>query len=148
MVVGPRSAQLINHREKKRYAFLDAIGGSADFICRALHGSFGARTVVAHHENDERIVHLARLLHRVEQTANVIISVRQSARIDLHHPCEQALLVRRQRIPRRNLFRARRQLGIGRTTSSLICRASVSSRTLSQPWSNCPLYFAIQSLGT
>src|SRR5215468_9919915 len=66
MVVGPRSAQLINHREEKRYAFLDAIGGSADFICRTLQGSFGARTVVAHHENDERVVHLTRLLHRVE----------------------------------------------------------------------------------
>ena len=36
----------------------------------------------------------------------------------------------------------------GGTTPSLICRASVSSRSLSQPWSNLPLYLAIHSLGT
>ena len=34
------------------------------------------------------------------------------------------------------------------TTPSLIWRASVSSRSLSQPWSNLPLYLAIHSLGT
>ena len=36
----------------------------------------------------------------------------------------------------------------GGTTPSLICRASVSSRSLSQPWSNLPLYLAIHSFGT
>ena len=33
------------------------------------------------------------------------------------------------------------------TTPSSICRASVSSRSLSQPWSNWPLYFAMYSFG-
>ena len=33
------------------------------------------------------------------------------------------------------------------TTPSSICRASVSSRSLSQPWSNLPLYLAMYSLG-
>jgi hypothetical protein len=33
------------------------------------------------------------------------------------------------------------------TMPRLICRASVSSRTLSHPWSYCPLYLAIQSFG-
>ena len=33
------------------------------------------------------------------------------------------------------------------TTPRSICRASVSSRSLSQPWSNWPLYFAMYSFG-
>ena len=33
------------------------------------------------------------------------------------------------------------------TTPSAIWRASVSSRSLSQPWSNLPLYLAIHSFG-
>src|SRR5262249_23415878 len=72
-----------------------------------------------HHENDERIVQLARLLHRVKQTADVIIGMRQSARVDFHHPREQALLVCRQRIPRRKLFRALSQLGVRRNDTEL-----------------------------
>ncbi len=36
----------------------------------------------------------------------------------------------------------------GGTTPSLICRASDSSRSLSQPWSNLPFHFAIHSFGT
>ena len=34
------------------------------------------------------------------------------------------------------------------TTPSSFWRASVSSRSLSQPWSNLPLYFADHSAGT
>ena len=36
----------------------------------------------------------------------------------------------------------------GGTTPSCFCRASVASRTASQPWSNLPLYLAIHSFGT
>ena len=34
------------------------------------------------------------------------------------------------------------------TTPSFFCRSSVCSRSLSQPWSNWPLYLAFHSLGT
>ena len=33
-------------------------------------------------------------------------------------------------------------------TPSFFCRAKVSSRSLSQPWSNLPLYLSIHSFGT
>ncbi len=36
----------------------------------------------------------------------------------------------------------------GGTTPSRFCRASVSSRSASQPWSNWPLYLAIHAFGT
>ncbi len=34
------------------------------------------------------------------------------------------------------------------STPSVFCRAKVSSRILSQPWSNFPLYLADQAAGT
>ena len=36
----------------------------------------------------------------------------------------------------------------GGTTPIAICRASVSSRSLSQPWSNLPFHLSIQAFGT
>ena len=33
-------------------------------------------------------------------------------------------------------------------TPSFFCRAKVSSRSLSQPWSNLPLYLSAHSFGT
>ena len=33
------------------------------------------------------------------------------------------------------------------TTPSFFCRSKVSSRSLSQPWSNLPLYLAMHSFG-
>src|SRR5262249_30007532 len=50
VIVGSWPAQLINHRQQKRNALLDAVGGSANLVCRALKGAFGARAIVAHHE--------------------------------------------------------------------------------------------------
>jgi len=75
MVVGARAAQLVDHREQKRNALLDAIGGGADFVCRALQRSLGAGAIISHHENDQSIIQLARLLDSVEQSTDIVVGV-------------------------------------------------------------------------
>jgi hypothetical protein len=61
---------------------------------------------------------------------------------------EQALLVGRESVPVLDLGGFGASLVPGGTTPIAICRASVSSRILSQPWSNLPFHLAIHSLGT
>jgi hypothetical protein len=119
VVVSTVSAQLVDHREQKRYGFLYAISGSPDFVCCTLQGSLGAGAVISHHEDDKSIVPLPRLLYGIEQAADMIIGVRQSARVDLHHPAVGAFLVRRQGVPRWDLFRPLGQLGTGRNDAEL-----------------------------
>ena len=62
---------------------------------------------------------MARFIESIEDTTDVIVGMRQSARIDFHHPREQALAVRLQRIPRGKLFRARGQFGVRRNDAEL-----------------------------
>src|SRR5262249_9905703 len=52
VVVGLWPSQLVNHREEIWSSLGNAVGGSADLVCRALQSSFGTRTVISHHAND------------------------------------------------------------------------------------------------
>ena len=84
----------------------------------------------------------------VEDAADLVIALRHRGGVDLHHPRVDLLLVGAERIPGRNLLGPRRQHRVGRDDAQLLLPSPAFPRArLSQPWSNCPLNLAIQSLG-
>ena len=115
----------------------------------ALQRTFGRSAVVADDQVDQRVVEDAQILERVDQAADVMVGVLQKARIDFHLARENRLHFGGDRVPGGNFGVALRQLGnpAGMTPSSF-CRANVSSRSLSQPWSNLPSYLSAHSFGT
>src|SRR5262249_31410352 len=129
------------------HALLDAVRRCRHFVGGSLQRALGARAVVALDVDHERVFELPRFLHRVDQATDLMVGIGQVSRIDFHHARIESLLVSGQGvhagIPSGRVL----SLVLGGTTPSLIWRASVSSRTLSQPWSNCPLYLSIHSFG-
>ena len=84
-----------------------------------------------------------------EHAADLVVGVFEEGREHFGLAREQALLVGRERVPVLDRLAASAPASCpAGTTPSLICRASVSSRTLSQPWSNLPFHLAIHSFGT
>ena len=116
---------------------------------KSVHAPLGARAVVAEDVEDEGVVHLAQVLDGLDQPAGLVVGELAVTGEHLHLVGEELLLVGRQLVPILDRRRFGRELVVSAgTTPSFFCRASVSSRSLSQPWSNWPLYLAIHSFGT
>ena len=79
--------------------------------------------------------------------ADLVVGIFAEAGEDFHLVGEEFLLVRAELVPVLDGLGLGASLVPAGTTPSLIWRASVSSRSLSQPWSNLPLYLAIHSFG-
>ena len=114
----------------------------------ALQRAFGRGAVVADDQVDQGVLQDAQILERVDQTADVMVRVLQEAGIDLHLAREHRLHFGGDRVPGGDLGMARRSSQSSGMTPSAFCRAKVSSRSLSQPWSNLPLYLSAHSFGT
>ena len=110
VVVGRRAAELVDVRE----VVLEGLGDlveEAHLVERARHAALGGRAVVGD-DHDQRVVELADPLEHVEHAAEVMVGVRDEARIDLHHARVQTALVGGQRRPLRDVRVARRELDI------------------------------------
>ena len=80
---------------------------------RAVHRSFRARTVVAADEDDQRVVELALILHRLDDAADLVVGVHEIRGVNIGLADEQLLLVGRQRVPfLQQIIRPGRQLGV------------------------------------
>ena len=114
----------------------------------ALERTFRRGAVVADDQVDQRVVQNPRSCERVDQPSDVMVGVLHEAGIHLHLAGEDRLhrgvMVSQAGI---SGWRAVSWQSGGMTPSSF-CRAKVSSRSLSQPWSNLPLYLSAHSFGT
>ena len=116
---------------------------------RAGDRPFHAGAVVTPDVEDEGIVEVTHLLDRVEQPADVPVGVLGEAREDLHLPGVELLLGVVERVPGREQVRPLRSDSVScGTIPSFFWRSSVSSRYLSQPSSNLPLYLSAHSFAT
>src|SRR5262249_40421175 len=106
------ASQFVHHREKEgqRLRLGRHLSQLAGYT---LQRTFGARAVVALNVDNERVVELARLLEAVDNATDLIVALGNCGRINLHHPCVDFLLVRVERIPRRDAIRARRENRVG-----------------------------------
>src|SRR4026208_889367 len=64
-----------------------------------VHPALGARTVVPQDVEDQRVVHLTRLLESFNQPADLRIRILAEPSEDLHLTAEQFLFVRRELVP-------------------------------------------------
>ena len=108
-----------------------------------------AGAVVAPDVEDQRVVEVAHLLDRVEQPADVPVGVLREARVDLHLPRVELLRRVVERVPGREQVGPLGQLRVLRDRR----RASSAARrpprgSVSQPWSNLPLYLSAHSFAT
>ena len=78
-----------------------------------LRAALGAGAVVAVHEDDHRVVELARFFDGLDQSADLVVGHLDEGGEHLDLAGEQALLVGRQRVPVRN------RLGLGRELRAL-----------------------------
>ena len=144
---GVEAAVLLDQRELLLRRQRDAVL-HRHLVERAGDRAFHAGAVVAEDVDDQRVVELAQLVDRVEQAADVPVGVLLEAGVDLHLACVELLLVVAGASPRPGSASGRgvssASAGI---TPSCFCRANVSSRSLSQPWSNLPRYFSLHSVG-
>jgi hypothetical protein len=112
VVVGPRLAELINALEVP----LDGLGRLAGedrdalLVEQAVERALARGAVVADEHEQERVVELAGLLEEVDDPTDLGVGVLHVAGVDLGHPSEQLLLVRRQVVPGRHALEHRRQL--------------------------------------
>ena len=100
---------------------------------QAVITAFGARAVVADDVEDQRIVELARVLDRLDEAADLCVGIFAEASEHFHLPCEQPLFVVAELVPILDSFGLGASSASAGTTPSAFWRASVSSRTLSQP---------------
>jgi hypothetical protein len=77
---------------------------------RPLRVPLARGAVVADEHEQERVVELAGLLEEVDDPTDLGVGVLHVAGVDLGHPSEQLLLVRRQVVPGRHALEHRRQL--------------------------------------
>ena len=113
-------------------------------VSRSLH----AGAVVSPDVKDQRVVGDAQVVDRLDHPADLVIAVLLEAGEDFHLAGVELLLVRRQFVPGGELRVPGVSLASAGITPSFFCRANVSLRSLSQPWSNLPLYLSAHSLGT
>ena len=111
MVVGPRPAQLVDHRQVRLHVVGNAVR-EQHLIDRAVGAALTAGAVVRHHDH-HGVLALPGFLQVVEQPADVVVGVRQESRVDLGHPREQPLLLRRQSVPRPGDIQRRERLPLG-----------------------------------
>ena len=87
-------------------------------------------------------------LQRIDQPADMMIGVLQEAGVDFHLRAQDGFIASGMSSHAGiSAWRAVSSQSSG-MTPSFFCRAKVSSRSLSQPWSNLPLYLSAHSLGT
>ena len=92
-----------------------------DFVGRADHRPFGAGAVVALDVDDQRVVELAQVLHRLDHPADLMVGVGDVGREDIHLAEKQLLLVGRKLVPLlEEVLRPRRELGVGRNHAELL----------------------------
>ena len=109
VVVGRRPAQLVEHPARARLKVVGIAVEQQVLVDRSVRAALAGRAVVRH-EDDERVLALARLLEVVEQPADLVIGVRQEARVDLGHAGEEPLLVVRERVPGLRVLERRERL--------------------------------------
>ena len=95
---------------------------------RALDGALGARPVVADDVVDERVVEDAQVLQRVEQATGVEVGVLQEAGVDLHLTGQDRLEVVGHVVPRGDLRRPGRELGVRRDDPEVLLARRRSPR--------------------
>ena len=81
--IGQRAAELVVMFQNVLHGFVDAIE-VGHLVEQAIHAAFGARAVVADDVEDQRVVHLARLLDGLDQPADLRVRVFAEAGEDLH----------------------------------------------------------------
>ena len=110
--------------------------------------ALGRGAVVADDVVDQRVVEHAEIVERVDDAADIVVGLLEEAGIDLHLARQHRFELGGHVVPRRGSPRAgrsaRRRSGM---TPSFFCRAKISSRSLSQPPSNLPLYLSDHSFG-
>ena len=97
VVVGRRTAQFVELGQVRLEVVWDPVEQQA-LVDRSVRPALPARAVVGH-EDDQRVVALAGLLEVVEQSADLVVGVREEAGVDLGHAGEQPLLVVGERVP-------------------------------------------------
>ena len=97
VVVGVRSAELVEHREVLCHVIGNAVH-ELHLVDGAVRAALAAGAVVGD-EHDDRVLPFTRLLEVVEESADVVIGVREEAGIHLRHPREQPLFRRRSGSP-------------------------------------------------
>jgi hypothetical protein len=149
VVVGLGRAEVLDAR-RHELGRLDAGGAVEDdeLVEAAVGRALAGGAVVAHHHVHEGVVEDLEVGESVDEAADVMVGVLHEAGVDLHLPGEDRLEVFGHVVPRGDLAGARRELGVAGTTPSSFWRASVSSRSASQPASKRPLYLADHSAGT
>ena len=118
MVVGLRPADLVEVLQNVGGVFRLAVQ-RRHLVEDAVERAFHRGAVVADLPEDQRVVALADVLQRIENTADFVIGLRGVGGEGLHQPRGDILLVRRQRILRRDFLGPRRQLGVGRNDAQL-----------------------------
>ena len=115
---------------------------------RAGDRAFHARAVVAPDPDDQGVAELTEFLDGVDHPADVVVGVFGEARIHLHLTGVEGLQVRGTSSHAGNASFLGVSSASAGITPSAFCRAKVSSRSLSQPWSNLPLYLSAQAFAT
>ena len=109
MIVGHRPAELVDHLQLVCHRFGDAVEIGV-LVGAAVRAALGARTIVADDIEDQRVVEAAELLERVDQPPCLVVGHFGEAGEHLHLSREQPFLVGRQRVPRADILRTRREL--------------------------------------
>ncbi len=91
---------------------------------------------------------MAHLLDGLDDAADLVVGVLLEAGIDFHLAGVDAFSSGGSESQAGNAGSRGVSLAFAGMTPSSFCRANVSSRSLSHPWSNLPLYLSAHALGT
>ena len=83
-----------------------------EFVRRAVEHAFGARAVVATDVDDQGVVEFAEVLDGLDDAPDLMVGVGEIGSIDIRLLDEELFLFKTERIPFRQFFRPRRQLGV------------------------------------
>ena len=98
MRIGPGGSPERIPEELVLHGHLDAIE-RGEFVGRAVHHAFRARAIVAADIDDERIVELSEVFHRLDDAAHFIVGVGLVGRIDVRLLDKELLLLQIKRVP-------------------------------------------------
>ena len=101
-------------------------------VVGAFRAALGARAVVAHDVEEERVVQRADRFELRDEAADFVIGVLGETGEGFHLPLEEPLLLRAHVVPRGDFLRARRELGVRGDDA----RASSAARR--SPRAACP----------
>ena len=106
-----RSAKVVDGLE----IVLPCLGEAVEeevLVDRTLDAALRTRAIVAGNVDEQRVLGVGQLLHRIDDAAHVIIDVRAVGGEHLHHAGIDLLLIDVERIPRREARRAFGELGV------------------------------------